>query len=69
MFWGAGVELNVFHLGDYGIPYGYSPLLVASEQYLQCVPVLFSVHASPSAALRALLRLVRASLQSPSRRP
>lgn len=32
----AGVELNVFHLGDYNIPYGYSPVLVASEDYLRC---------------------------------
>ncbi|KAG7672991.1 hypothetical protein Ndes2526B_g08482 [Nannochloris sp. 'desiccata'] len=24
-----GVELNVFKLGDYGIPYGYSPVVVA----------------------------------------
>mmetsp|Transcript_19011 Transcript_19011/g.57443 ORF Transcript_19011/g.57443 Transcript_19011/m.57443 type:complete len:344 (+) Transcript_19011:176-1207(+) len=30
-----GVELNVFHLGDYNIPYGYSPVLVASEDYLR----------------------------------
>ncbi|KAL4444363.1 hypothetical protein ABPG75_012100 [Micractinium tetrahymenae] len=25
----AGVELNAFKLGDYGIPYGYSPVLLA----------------------------------------
>lgn len=30
------MDLNVFHLGDYGIPYGYSPVLIATESYLQC---------------------------------
>ena len=33
----AGVELNVFPLGKYGVAYGYSPVLVAAESYLQCV--------------------------------
>lgn len=33
----AGVELNVFRLSDFGIPYGYSPVLVAAESYLQFV--------------------------------
>ena len=32
----AGIDLNVFRLGDYGIPYGYSTLLVASESFLEC---------------------------------
>lgn len=30
-----GVELNVFKLADYGIPYGYTPVLVALPQTLQ----------------------------------
>ncbi len=30
-----GVELNAFKLGDYGIPYGYTPLLVALPQFLR----------------------------------
>jgi ABC-type nitrate/sulfonate/bicarbonate transport system substrate-binding protein len=30
-----GVDLNVFKLGDYGIPYGYSPTLVAHPSTLE----------------------------------
>jgi NitT/TauT family transport system substrate-binding protein len=30
-----GVDLNAFQLGDYGIPYGYSPVLLASAEYIQ----------------------------------
>lgn len=30
-----GIELEVFRLGDYGIPYGYSPVLVAHEQLIE----------------------------------
>lgn len=29
------LELNAFQLGDYGIPYGYSPVLVAHADYIQ----------------------------------
>jgi ABC-type nitrate/sulfonate/bicarbonate transport system substrate-binding protein len=29
-----GVSLNTFQLGDYGIPYGYSPLLVGNRTWL-----------------------------------
>mmetsp|Transcript_19128 Transcript_19128/g.57749 ORF Transcript_19128/g.57749 Transcript_19128/m.57749 type:complete len:337 (-) Transcript_19128:852-1862(-) len=32
------IELNVFHLSDYGIPYGYSPVLAASETFLEQHP-------------------------------
>lgn len=42
----------MFHLGDYGIPYGYSPLLVASEKFLQCAPALFPAHSSLHQAQR-----------------
>lgn len=31
-----GLELNVFRLGDYGINYGYSPVLVAHPDTLRC---------------------------------
>jgi hypothetical protein len=31
-----GVELNVFKLADYGIPYGYTPVLVALPETLRC---------------------------------
>ena len=31
-----GVELNTFSLGDYGIPYGYTPLLITLPSTLQC---------------------------------
>lgn len=30
-----GVELNVFHLSDYNIPYGYSPVLAADDSFLR----------------------------------
>ena len=30
-----GIELNAFILGDYGIPYGYSPVLVAHPEAVQ----------------------------------
>ncbi|KAK9809928.1 hypothetical protein WJX72_001872 [[Myrmecia] bisecta] len=33
-----GVELNAFRLGDYGVPYGYSPLLVAHPDTLREQP-------------------------------
>ncbi|CAL8460828.1 g359 [Coccomyxa elongata] len=33
-----GVDLNVFKLADYGIPYGYTPVLVALPQTLQEKP-------------------------------
>ena len=33
-----GVELNVFRLEDYGIPYGYSPVLLAREDVLHSQP-------------------------------
>ncbi len=29
------IDLNVFQLGDYGIPYGYSPVLLAHAEYIQ----------------------------------
>lgn len=29
------IELNAFKLGDYGIPYGYSPLLLSHEEFLE----------------------------------
>lgn len=32
-----GVDLNVFKLEDYGINYGYSPLLVAHPETLRSV--------------------------------
>jgi len=31
-----GVELNIFRLGDYQIPYGYTPLLVATADTVRC---------------------------------
>lgn len=31
-----GVELNVFQIASYGIPYGYTPVLVALPQFLRC---------------------------------
>lgn len=34
----AGVELNAFKLGDYGIPYCYSPVLAAHPQTLASNP-------------------------------
>ncbi len=33
---GAGIDLNVFRLSDYGIPYGYSTALVAADSFLEC---------------------------------
>ena len=33
-----GVELNIFRLGDYQIPYGYAPVLVATEHTIRCKP-------------------------------
>lgn len=30
-----GLELNVFQLGDYGIPYGYSPVIVGHQEFVQ----------------------------------
>jgi len=35
-----GVELNIFRLGDYQIPYGYTPLLVATADTVRCQPVV-----------------------------
>ncbi len=34
----AGLELNAFKLGDFGIPYGYSPLLLTHESILEEYP-------------------------------
>ena len=31
-----GVELNAFRLSEAGIPYGYSPVVVATTSYLRC---------------------------------
>ena len=31
-----GVELNIFRLSDYQIPYGYTPLLVATADTVRC---------------------------------
>ena len=33
-----GVKLNAFRLADSGIPYGYTPVLVAHPATLKCVP-------------------------------
>jgi len=33
-----GIELNTFRLGDYGIPYGYSPVLCAPENQINSDP-------------------------------
>ncbi len=33
-----GIELTTFRLGDYGIPYGYSPVLCASENQINSDP-------------------------------
>ena len=33
-----GVGLNAFLLEDFNIPYGYSPVLVATQDTLKCVP-------------------------------
>eukprot|EP00468_Gymnochlora_sp_CCMP2014_P006960 CAMPEP_0167744462 /NCGR_PEP_ID=MMETSP0110_2-20121227/2606_1 /TAXON_ID=629695 /ORGANISM="Gymnochlora sp., Strain CCMP2014" /LENGTH=309 /DNA_ID=CAMNT_0007628989 /DNA_START=64 /DNA_END=990 /DNA_ORIENTATION=+ len=33
-----GTKLNLFHLEDYGIPYGYSPVILASETTLNKSP-------------------------------
>ncbi len=44
----ANVTFNAFHLSDYRIPYGYSPLLVAHEELIEQEPEL----------LRALVRAV-----------
>ena len=30
-----GVDLNAFYLKDYNIPYGYSPVLVATQDTLR----------------------------------
>lgn len=30
-----GIELNAFQLGDYGIPYGYSPVLAAHADFIE----------------------------------
>lgn len=30
-----GIDLKNFRLNDYGIPYGYSPVLIASEDFIQ----------------------------------
>ena len=30
-----GVKLNAFRLQDSGIPYGYSPVVIATSAYLQ----------------------------------
>ncbi|MEO0582422.1 MAG: ABC transporter substrate-binding protein [Bacteroidota bacterium] len=32
---GAGLELNAFVLEDYGIPYGYSPVLIARQEQIE----------------------------------
>lgn len=32
-----GVGLNAFSLEDFNIPYGYSPVLVATQDTLKCV--------------------------------
>lgn len=36
----AGIELNAFKLGDFGIPYCYSPVLAVHPQTLQEQPEL-----------------------------
>ena len=32
-----GVELNAFRLSESGIPYGYSPVVVATTSFLRCL--------------------------------
>ena len=34
-----GVDLNIFRLADQGIPYGFTPVLVADPETLRCVPL------------------------------
>jgi len=36
-----GVELNAFKTASYGIPYGYTPVLVALPGFLRCFPACF----------------------------
>ena len=36
-----GVELNEFNLKDYGIPYGYSPLIIAKSEDIKAKNILF----------------------------
>lgn len=33
-----GVELNAFGLEEFGVPYGYSPLLIAHPDTIRCGP-------------------------------
>ena len=34
-----GIDLNIFRLGDYQIPYGYTPVLVATADTVRCKAV------------------------------
>ena len=34
-----GVELNTFSLDEYGVPYGYTPVLAALPQTLKCAHI------------------------------
>lgn len=36
-----GIDLNVFRLAGYGIPYGFTPVLVAEQGTLRCVLLPF----------------------------
>ncbi len=45
----AGIPLNVFRLEDYGVPYGYAPVLVAHPQTLRQHPGALSAFVQGSA--------------------
>jgi ABC-type nitrate/sulfonate/bicarbonate transport system substrate-binding protein len=47
---GKGIKLNTFQLGDYGIPYGYSPLLVGRRAWLNDHPAAVSRFLAATAA-------------------
>jgi hypothetical protein len=36
-----GIKLNVFRLAEYGIPYGFSPVLIAQQETLRCLLLPF----------------------------
>lgn len=44
-----GIELNVFKLEDYGVPYGYSPLLMTTEDVLEKQPEMIRKFLAASA--------------------
>lgn len=48
-----GIELNIFKLADYGIPYGFTPILVANPETIRCVHLLAGDHSSDGKRLNS----------------